>query len=182
MAAYAERGARRFAPLDTFETNSWRSTKANCRLALELSSRFRHGGRRSLGFYKAEKVTHDGRISRPVRLPRGAKGLRFWVMKGEKQAPMLGMGLREGDTHFGFDSNELNATLRTMPKGAWKQVEVYFDATRMSTWPRGRELDFAEIDTLIISVGDNKTRKDFGRVLYIDDMELIISGEAAGQR
>ena len=162
--------------LDGFEVNQWKSTKANCRVALELSSEVRRSGEHSLSFHKAENVIHNGWISRPVEFPPGTRGVTFWVMKGQDRAPRLGIGLNDGETHFAFDTKGLSAALAPVPKGEWKQVEVHLDTDKMTAWPRGREkgFDLAKIKSLILAVGDNRTRTQLGWVLYIDDMELLL--------
>jgi len=78
-------------------------------------------------FYIDEQTTHNGWIERPVQLPAGAKGLRFWVMKGQNETPRAGIALRIGDnrTLFAKDSaNNLVAALKGVPRGRWKQVET----------------------------------------------------------
>ena len=164
----------RVRKLDDFEANQWKSIKANCRVDLRLIPTVKRTGRHSLELKKAEDVIHDGMISRPVRLPPGAKGLRFWVARAVKGAPKLGVFLRAGGTNFSFDSSQLSSAMAEVPPGEWRHVEVPFDTTRMTTWPKGGTLDLAKIDTLVIKVGDNKTTQGYGQAVYIDDMEVLI--------
>ena len=100
--------------------------------------------------------------------------MRFWVRKGSEQAPRLGIALRGGDAHFSFGMERLNATLKEMPAGHWKQVEVRLDKPS-SAWPRDNKFDVATVDRLVIAVGDNRTTRDTGRVVFIDDMELVLT-------
>ncbi len=61
-----------------------------------------------------------------------------------------------------------------LPAGQWKQVEVRLD-TPSSAWPRDSKFDVATVDRLVIAIGDNRTTRDTGRVVFIDDMELVLT-------